>query len=177
VGCDGAGLEGNGGGSPTGKEDRCREALGGSDDSTNNGTAGSGSASIATVTVAPASTEETTAKATLWQRGSGDAARFRRGCGNLHTEEEQSEVRPPAPEKNGIAAASDRGASDHPGCGDGSYPMRGDGRTPPRLANKGTVHGGLAADRRTPHVIVFRFKTHLKSNSSAGKLARQQVKI
>jgi hypothetical protein len=51
--------------SPTGKEDRRREALGGSDDLTKNGAVGSGSASVSTATVAPASTEETTAKATL----------------------------------------------------------------------------------------------------------------
>jgi hypothetical protein len=30
-------------------------------------------------------------------------------------EEERSEVRRPAPEKNGIAASSDKGASDRPG--------------------------------------------------------------
>jgi hypothetical protein len=60
-----------------GLTDRNREALGGSDDSTNNGAAGSGSALISTATVAPASTEETTPKATLRQRGSGDAARLR----------------------------------------------------------------------------------------------------
>jgi hypothetical protein len=61
--------------SPTGKEDRRREALGGSDDLTKNGAVGSGSASVSTATVALASTEETTAKATLQLRGSGDAAR------------------------------------------------------------------------------------------------------
>jgi hypothetical protein len=56
AGCDGARLEGNGGCSPIGKEDRRGEALGGSDNSTKNGAAGSGSASVSTTKVALGST-------------------------------------------------------------------------------------------------------------------------
>jgi hypothetical protein len=58
-----------------------------------------------------------------------------------------------------------------------SYPVRGDGRTLPRQTNKDAARGSLAADRRASHVIIFWFKTNLKSDSSVEKIARQQVKI
>jgi hypothetical protein len=39
----------------------------------------------------------------------------------------------------------------------------GDGRTPPHSANRGTSRGGLAIDRRAPHVSFFSSKTQLYS--------------
>jgi hypothetical protein len=45
-----------------------------------------------------------------------------------------------------------------------------------RSANRHMVCGGLATDRRAPHVSVFWFKINLKSDSNAGKIGRQQGK-